>query len=103
MTGKERFDWLGTIAELCVETFPIELTNASRPICRRYQDQLLIPLLKIPELKSETLGRCLNRIGGFLSEDGKQYPAAIISEKAYNLSVVLWGSNNANTTVAMSN
>jgi hypothetical protein len=68
MTEEELLVWWETIAKMCLEAFPAQMINLEttlvgewQSICHMYQDQVLIPLLRIPMWKSETLEMCLNR------------------------------------------
>lgn len=57
---------------MCNIAFPAEVTNETRPLCRRYQDQVIVPLLYATTLRaSERTARVTERVGIFLREDGK--------------------------------
>jgi tetratricopeptide (TPR) repeat protein len=103
MTGEERINNWEMFAKMCLGAFPTETTAETRSTCRVYQDQVLVPLLKIPELKSETLRICLESVGSFLTEDGKYHPATILFKKSYNVSVDLWGFEGDRTLTLMRN
>lgn len=64
MTEEERLKWWHLVANLCNEAF-LGPTEDGRKISHNYQHQVLIPLFKIPDLKSEPLYDVLCRVAIF--------------------------------------
>jgi tetratricopeptide (TPR) repeat protein len=101
MTDNELGAQWEQIIGLCHQAFPRETNESTRYLCRRYQDQVLIPLLACPEIKSEILGQCLNRVAFFLNEDGKFQQAAILAEKACKIQIEMAGEYDPATLTSM--
>jgi tetratricopeptide (TPR) repeat protein len=71
LSKKELDDYFQTIIDLCDQSFPAEVTYATRPICRTYLSQIVGPLLQINTKSTAKYAKVLERIGKFLADDGK--------------------------------
>jgi hypothetical protein len=69
MTNEERNSAVDGFIGLCADAFPVEVTNESRPICRKYQSQVVEPLLRLGVLKSVDLCDAKGNVGRFLLDD----------------------------------
>src|SRR5579859_5558315 len=52
MEAEELQKWGEMVAELCLNAFPGEINELTRLICRRYEEQVTVPLVKSPETRS---------------------------------------------------
>jgi hypothetical protein len=59
---------VGKISLFCRCAFPTEET---RPVCRKFQEQVSAPLSRTPKLDSEALALTLQQVVRFLDDDGK--------------------------------
>jgi tetratricopeptide (TPR) repeat protein len=103
MDETERSKWWETIVSICFQAFPHEVTEETRPLCRKYQEQVLIPLSKSPELKSRTLALALSFVACFLWDDGKFIQAEMLFKKAWGIMTGLNGPQHPDTLGTMSN
>jgi tetratricopeptide (TPR) repeat protein len=71
MTNEEKISAVNGFIKLCGKAFPTEVTNESRPLCRKYQSQVVEPLLRLGVLKSADLSVVKGQVGDFLLRDGK--------------------------------
>ena len=95
--------WWEKVVKLCLDAFPEEMTEITRPDCRSYEEQVYIPLSKSPQIKSNTLALSCSRVGGFLWHDGKYKQAEILCEKSYNTYRAIEGERHPSTLTAMAN
>ena len=91
------------VAKLCLNAFPEEVNEITRPDCRSYEAQVYMPLSKIPQIKSNTLALSCDRIGLFLLRDGKYKQAEVLCEKSYNTHRTIEGERHPSTLTAMAN
>jgi tetratricopeptide (TPR) repeat protein len=92
---------LAAIVDLCNRAFPIVITNETRRICRRYQDQVLVPLLQIKMLPTEKFAIINERIGDFLRDDGKANTSEKCLQQAIGAWLMISGIDHSNTLRAM--
>jgi hypothetical protein len=71
MTTEERSSAVTGFIRLCAKAFPTEVTDESRPLCRKYESQVVEPLLRLGVLKSADLSVVKGQVGDFLLRDGK--------------------------------
>jgi tetratricopeptide (TPR) repeat protein len=71
LSKKELDDYFQTIIDMCDQSFPAEVTYATRSICRTYLSQVVGPLLEINTKPTIKFAKVLERIGNFLGSDGK--------------------------------
>ena len=95
--------WWEKIANLCHFTFPTETTDLTMSVCRRYEEQVLVPLSKSPEIYSIPLTMALNRVASFLREDGKYAQSEELHEKDLRICKGLLGERHPDTLTAMAN
>ena len=53
MSQDELRSTLKTVIDLCIEAFPETITKETRPICRKYQSQVVEPLLRINTIQTQ--------------------------------------------------
>ena len=87
---------------LFLSAFP-DFEKDKRQICRRYQAQVLGPLLAVIELGTEDVANVLLRVGYFLSRDGKYYNGEQFEHKAVEMCTVLFGPEDNRTLLSMNN
>jgi tetratricopeptide (TPR) repeat protein len=104
MSESELSALLVTIVDLCDRAFPMIVTNESRPICRRYQDQILGPLLQIKTaLRTEKFAKINERIGSFLNVDGKLDDSERLLQQAVDVRIMISGLDHFSTLSSMHN
>lgn len=71
MSDGELGDMLTAFINLCNESFPIDVTDETRELCRVYQGQLVGPLLRLTTIQTKEAADIMARVARFLSMDGK--------------------------------
>ena len=66
MRGEELTAAIDALVDLFIAAFPRSVTNETRPICRRYQAQVVEPLLRLDERSLKVL-RLKSLVGDFLT------------------------------------
>ena len=94
--------FVAAVISLCNCAFPQYGTcKDSRNLCRKFQTQVVIPLLSgIPATKSKAQLDVLGRIGWFLHDDGKYLQSREIKSKAVEVCVLSEGSDHPVTLTA---
>src|SRR5437667_6291961 len=82
--------------------FP-EFQEDKRHICRRYQAQVVGPLLGVIELGTEDVAKVRLRVGYFLYKDGNYYEGEHFEHKAVEMYTVLFGLGDNRTLMSMNN
>ena len=110
MTDAQLSSLRGLVITLCDSAFPQWFAWEAELLgmCRRYQDQVVTTLSEIPAMSSEGLAQLLDRVGRFLDDDGKYEQASEIRLKAFEVSILLYGSDllgeqHPDTLTAMAN
>ena len=94
---------LDTVINLCNEAFPSTVTNETRPICRKYQSQVVEPLFRIDGIHTQQSADIKERIGFFLQIDGKYTDSSRLLLQALEIQRVISGADHPSTLVAMNN
>ena len=96
--------WANVIG-LGYQAFPIPWvhTATTRRDCREFQNQLLPPLLSCPIVKFEKILQLMDRMGWFLSDEGKRKEAEAIGFKANLISSKFNGDQHRDTLTTMAN
>ena len=95
--------WWDSVIELCLNAFPNETNEATRQLCRKYEEQVLVPLLKCPRTKSPTFTTACMRVGNFLQDDGKYKQAESLFDKSHKIYQETHGERHPSTLTAMGN
>jgi tetratricopeptide (TPR) repeat protein len=95
--------WWEKIAQLCRYVFPTETTDLTITVCRRYEEQVLVPLSKSPEIFSIPLTMALSQVANFLMEDGKYKQSEDLHEKDLRLCEEVLGERHTDTLISMAN
>jgi tetratricopeptide (TPR) repeat protein len=97
MSKAQRISMQAMFVDLCYQVFPAVFTNATRPICRMYQNQIVEPLLQV---RATRTGICCNmkyRVAWFLVEDGKYRDGQRLLQQSLDggvkLKIRAWASN----------
>jgi hypothetical protein len=86
------WDGIGTFFSLA---YPEPSDRQSLLECRKYQNQVLPSLLRVPDnLQSESVCFALDRFGSFLSHDGKYVAGRKIMEKMVPMVKIIWGAKS---------
>ena len=92
-----------TVIDLCIEAFPHTNTKETRPICRKYQTQVVEPLLRINAIKTQESANIKARIGNFLRNDGKFMDSSRLLLQAFEIQTIISGADHPDTLTSMSN
>ena len=76
MSEEERTTLCSTVVKICDESFPKQWNNDTRPVCRIYFSQVLLPLLSINSVQTMKLTDIMARVGDFLQRDGNYNDSA---------------------------
>jgi len=77
--------------------------EGSRQLCRKYQNQVVLPLRGILSLYTENVASICSRVAYFLSADGKFYDCLQFKRAAINIYTHLFGVEHPNTLTSMNN
>jgi len=90
------------IADLCDTAFPVEWDDTTKPTCRNYFGQVMMPLtlLTIESLKQ---GAVLDRVARFLFKDGKYGDSLRLHEKSFQIYTNIMGNDHPDTLSSMHN
>jgi tetratricopeptide (TPR) repeat protein len=99
----ERYNYMGEVIEISKVAFPETVTNETRGLCRRYQDQVLQPVLEAADIQSMSASSLLTRIGAFLGEDGKYDEAERLQKRVLHINESMLGPEHPDTLTSMSN
>lgn len=91
------------VIELCLNAFPNETSEATRQLCRKFEEQVLVPLLKCPPINSPTLTIACTHVGHFLFEDGKYKQAESLFDKSRKINQEKNGERHPDTLTTMRN
>ena len=97
LSHTEMMTLLNTIIDLCDRAFPMIFWNENRQICRRYQNQVLGPVLQVKMLPTEKFAKINERIGNFLRDDGKINDSERLLEQAVDTWMMISGINHFRT------
>ena len=101
--GQEELRSTGkTVTNLCLEVFPSTVTNTTRPICRKYEAQVVEPLLRSDNI-DPTLDLYLlkKRVAQFLRADGKYSDGEKMMLQALEIANHFYGLNSYESLNAM--
>ena len=99
-------DWTAscnTMIEICHRSFPYKVTNETRATCRLYQNQVVLPLLRLENVYTIRLSNIMSRVGLFLDADGKPREAEILHKQALNIDIMMQGLEHPYTLKSMNN
>ena len=97
---KRMFMEIAVALFLCA--FP-DFEEDKRQICRRYQSQVVGPLLAVIELGTENVAEALFTVGSFLYKDGKYHEGKELEYQAVEICSVLFGPEDRRTLWGMNN
>jgi tetratricopeptide (TPR) repeat protein len=100
MPGEELAMAIDALMDLIIVVFPEDITNETRPICRRYQAQVVEPLVRLEEHSRKVL-LVKSRVGRFLSHDGKHEDGEKLLESTFQISEEILGPADVDTLFAM--
>lgn len=89
------------VVNFFLTAFPAEVTNSDREACRQMQQQLITPLLTIPEFEWESLIEILLRVGSFLRDEGKYAESEALLEKAKSICIKREGERSLKTLIVI--
>jgi tetratricopeptide (TPR) repeat protein len=102
LTDQDRRRFMELVAALFLCAFP-EFVDDNRQTCRKYQAQVVGPLLAIMELNTTEVAEVLIRVGYFLYADGKYHDGEQFESRAVDMYTVLYGAEDPRTLAGMNN
>jgi len=102
LSDQDRRRFMELVTGLFLCAFP-EFEQDNRQTCRKYQTQVVGPLLAITELNTEQVAEVLLRVGYFLYSDGKYQDGEQFESRAVDMYTGLYGAEDARTLLGMSN
>jgi len=90
-----------TVAEFILVAFPDKVNEQTRDKCRKYQSQVIVPIVKSPLSKSLVLAHALGRVRRFLHKDGILLQAIDLFQKDRNIRVDASGEWHPSTLTTM--
>ena len=100
MSDSDLTSTVKTVVELCDRSFPIEISNKTRPLCRMYEGQVVQPLLRV-DIRTKKCASIKERVGIFLREDGKYKQSEMILQQALDVCAELFGWEDSSTVNVM--
>src|SRR5262245_17860903 len=94
--------YMNEVIGLCYQAFP-EASYETRQQCRTLQNQVVEPAFEAAEVKTETAGQVLDRIGYFLRQDGKFEDALRLTNRSVQNFTTLLREEHPSTLRSMSN
>ena len=102
LVNEDERNFMEMIATLFLFAFP-EFDEDKRQICRRYQTQVVGPLITLMGLGTEDIANLLLRVGYFLYADGKYFDGEHLERKAVEIRIALFGHEDYRTMTGMNN
>ena len=103
MTSDETTCISAEIVRLIEISFPVDHTKETRALCRRYQGQVLEPLLRMDSILEKNAAWIKLRVASFLDDDGKYVDSQRLLQQAVKIFTQLLGLEHPNTLGAMHN
>ena len=103
MSVEERAIICNTVVDICDESFPREWNPDTRPLCRVYSSQVLVPLLSVKSIQTMKLIDIMERVGDFLRNDGKYNDSARLLEEGVQIGGAIRGADDPSTLTSMNN
>jgi hypothetical protein len=100
MDEHDRTFWLSAVVEMCNLVFPKKVTNENRSLCRRYQNQVVGPLLSAVKLGTVEAAEQLLRVGDFMNDDGKYKNAEQLLLQSTKIYSAQMGNEHPSTLIA---
>lgn len=94
---------LSAIIDLCDQAFPQQLTSHTRDLCREYQGQVVEPLSRITDFKTEKTANIKRRVAKFLLDEGKYKDSERLLLQAVQIGHDLWDNEHPVTLGCMDN
>jgi hypothetical protein len=89
--------------DICDKSFPEEWNNDNRALCRSYIGQVMGPLIDLDASETVKLAYVLNRVGGFLIEDGNIVDSEHILVRSRKIYLTILGAEHPETLTSMNN
>ena len=98
---EERKTMLTSVINFCNHAFPEPNDAENRERCRRFQTQVVEPLLTILNVHTPASVKIKRRVGNFLREDGKLRESQKMLQQALHSSRSFFGFDHAETLITM--
>ena len=103
MTSDETAGIYAEMIRLIERSLPKNHTNETRALCRRYQGQVLEPLLRMDALVEKDAASIKWRVAGFLFDDGKYVDSERLMQQTVQILTELLGLEHPDTLSTMDN
>lgn len=102
MTATELTSYLDSVIDICDEAFPQESKpkeagSSRRHLCRKYQSQVVEPLLRIADIKSSKATLLKGRVANFLLDEGKYMASKDLFAQAAEIGKDIWTAAGSET------
>ena len=94
MSEEEFSSCLDAIIDLCYQSFPLRLTNATRQLCQVYQGQVVQPLLQAKTRRTKRRVEIMERVAFFLEENGKFRDSEKLQSQVVEIRTEMEGSDS---------
>jgi hypothetical protein len=102
LAHEDERSFMEIVTELFLFAFPV-FREDKRQICRRYQTQVVGPLVILMRLGTENIANLLVRVGFFLYADGKYFDGERLECKSVEIYIALFGREDHRTLTGMNN
>ena len=102
LVNEDERSFMEMVTALFLIAFP-EFDEDKRQICRRYQTQVVGPLVDLMGLGTEDIAKLLLRVAYFLYADGKYFDGEHLARKAVEIYIALFGHEDYRTLTGMNN
>ena len=100
----ELYAYSSEVIHLCDKIFPKTVTNETMDLCRRFQNQVLEPVIEAAGvIRSLSASEFLTRISMFLKEDGKYGDSERLDKLSLDIDKTLLGDEHPDTLMSMNN
>ena len=101
MMKNEKEEYMGMVVAMFATGFP-EFEEGRRALCRRYQRQVVGPLMLLEELRTDSMADMALSMGHFLSNEGNYHNAGCFHRMAVEIYSELFGKEDIRTLRSMS-
>lgn len=93
MSNEESSLVMETMINLCLAAFPGTITSETLSVCRKYQSQIVEPLLRLQRIRTTNAFVLKKRVALFLRNDGKFNDSERLLLQVLELCREVWGCN----------
>jgi tetratricopeptide (TPR) repeat protein len=104
LSDTELHAYRNDVIGLCDAAFPAtSVTMETRELCRKFQNQVVEAAFEAAEVQSQSASLLLQKIGSFLTADGKYADSTRLQRRSVDICRTLRGNEHLDTLTAMDN